>query len=241
MKWSQLKTLIIGKTPLSKSEFEDEDKYNANAIPLANECLTLIANSIKPCVKTAEYHIHKNDIGKNFKLPEDFLNYSDYGNTRWSLATEEDYEIVDDFPLAPAANVLYVRLSDCLGQKYDTLGTVVETREDVTIFRDDICEVGYTSDMEVTFDAPGTYQIYYEGLYPEIEKSNNTVAEADQDINVPKSVLNLVPYYVAGELLYDEDPTRAIQLKNSFEVMAQRLAENSYIKHTKPANHAGWY
>ena len=147
---------------------------------MANECLTLIANSIKPCVKTAEYHIHKNDIGKNFKLPEDFLNYSDYGNTRWSLATEEDYEIVDDFPLAPVADVLYVRLSDCLGQKYDTTGAVVETREDVTIFRDDICEVGYTSDMEVTFDAPGTYQIYYEGLYPEIEKSNNTAAEADR-------------------------------------------------------------
>lgn len=241
MKWSQLKTLIIGKTPLSKAEFEEEDKYNANAIPLANECLVLIANSIKPCVKTTTYRIHKSDIDKDFELPEDFLNYSDYGNTRWFLSTDADYEIVDEFPATPIANVLYVRLSDCLGQKYDTTGAVIETREDVTIFRDDTCDIGYTSDMKVTFDDVGTYQIYYEGLYPEIEKSTNVIAEADQEINVPKSVLNLVPYYVAGELLYDEDPTRAIQLKNNFEVMAQRLAENSYMKHTKPANHAGWY
>ena len=51
----------------------------------------------------------------------------------------------------------------------------------------------------------------------------------------------MIPYYVAGDLLWDEDPSRAVQYKNTFETMAQRLNTNDYMKFTKPINNGGWY
>ena len=71
-------------------------------------------------------------------------------------------------------------------------------------------------------------------MYPEITSPN-------QEIDVPRQILNLIPYYVAGDLLWDEDPSRAVQYKNTFETMAQRLNTNDYMKFTKPINNGGWY
>ena len=53
MKWTELQNIIVAKLPL----LDDAAEYKDNMLTLANECLILIANSIKPCTKKAIYHI----------------------------------------------------------------------------------------------------------------------------------------------------------------------------------------
>lgn len=230
MKWTELQNIIVAKLPL----LDDAAEYKDNMLTLANECLILIANSIKPCTKKAIYHIMENDIGYPQKLPEDFLTYSDYGHCRWYLKNYNlpyiiDYEYPDKFE----DDILYVRLKDCQAIMYHN-GEVVDTREDMTVYRDDTINITYTGERDFVVPLVGTYEIQYEGLYTRIE-------DPDVELDIPMSILNIIPYYVAGDLLYDEDPNKAIQYKNTFEIMAQRLNENDYMKYTKPINNGGWY
>lgn len=230
MKWTELQNIIVSKM----STLDDIDDYKENILILANECLVLIANAIKPCVKKATYNIFSKDVGVSQRLPDDFLTYSDYGHCRWYLPNyNEPYIICHEFPDVYKNDVLYVRISDCKGVKYHD-GELIEERDDVDVVRDDTVNILYTGEQEFILNKIGTYEIQYEGLYPEI-------TSPDQEIDVPRQILNVIPYYVAGDLLWDEDPSRAVQYKNTFETMAQRLNTNDYMKFTKPINNGGWY
>ena len=60
-------------------------------------------------------------------------------------------------------------------------------------------------------------------------------------INIDVSVLNLLPTYIASQVLAQDDIQRSVILKNEFEVMLSRLYnENMYaVKHYE--SKGGWY
>jgi hypothetical protein len=50
----------------------------------------------------------------------------------------------------------------------------------------------------------------------------------------------LIPSYVAGQLLSSEDPVKATQLKNEFELMLSRLDTNKPLVSYDINNNSGW-
>ena len=91
----------------------------------------------------------------------------------------------------------------------------------------------YVNSKTLALSKDGTYKIWYNAEY-------DKVTDTTDELNIPSQVLNLIPSYVASQLLMGEDPIKATQLKNEFETMMARLDTNKPLVSYKINNDDGW-
>lgn len=106
-KWSEIKQAILDKLFLEENEAEQVN-YLSKFRYLANECLTIIANGIKPRIAVYEVVTEKN--GDVVVMPEDFLSFADMVGTRDGVL-ETDVVYLSDreiaFPLKGTHRIYY--------------------------------------------------------------------------------------------------------------------------------------
>lgn len=88
----------------------------------------------------------------------------------------------------------------------------------------------------------GHYIIPYYAMYPEILTANNQPeGYNNQDLGIPRAVLDCVPNYVASKCLQEDDLQRSTVLANDFEMLLSRLdaGEMHDIEHYE--SEGGWY
>lgn len=76
-KWSEIKQATLDKLFLDEDEAQQQN-YLQKFRYLANECLNIIANGVKP--KIATFEITTTDENQIVEFPEDFISYADLVN-----------------------------------------------------------------------------------------------------------------------------------------------------------------
>jgi hypothetical protein len=92
----------------------------------------------------------------------------------------------------------------------------------------------YINSKTLALPRDGTYRLWYNSEYPSI------TTNADDLTYIPTNVLKIIPTYVASQLLMSEDPIKATQYKNEFELMLARLDANKPLQAYDIKNNSGW-
>lgn len=126
------------------------------------------------------------------------------------------------------------------------IGDAIEMPEDFLSFADIINYSGDEQDPEIVFITDntialkkvGTYSIFYNAAYEDI--TDKHIIE-NEKINIPKSVLNCLPSYIASQVLSQDDIQRSTVLKNEFELLLARLDTNVMYEANHFKSSGGWY
>jgi hypothetical protein len=126
------------------------------------------------------------------------------------------------------------------------VGDVIEMPEDFLSFADIINYSGDEQDPEIVFITDntialkkvGTYSNFYNAAYEDI--TDKHIIE-NEKINIPKSVLNCLPSYIASQVLSQDDIQRSTVLKNEFELLLARLDTNVMYEANHFKSSGGWY
>ena len=95
-------------------------------------------------------------------------------------------------------------------------------------------DILYVDSKTLALSKDGDYEIYYNSEYPTVKGVTGNLSW------IPTNVAKLIPSYVAGQLLASEDPIKATQLKNEFELMLSRLDTNKPLVAYNINNDSGW-
>lgn len=245
-RWSEIKQNTLYKLFLEEEEAQQQG-YLEKFQYLANECLNIIANGVKPRIKV--YEVETRDLSKYTKkvYGYDFvydaeLNHIIYKDARDIMVEHipEEYEIY----IVP------------YGEKYilegDELVSVEGASETINMpidflsFADIInyygnepdAEITYTGDRSLILPKEGVYRIYYNATWDEITQDDMI---NDNRLNIDPSVLNCLPTYMAAQLLAQDDIVRSATLKNEFELMLARLDTNIMYDTNHYKSIGGWY
>jgi hypothetical protein len=90
-------------------------------------------------------------------------------------------------------------------------------------------EIIYITDRVIRVKKKGTYRIFYNAYYPIIDILD---VREDRVLDIEASVLNLLPTYIAWNILSQDDPQRSMILKNEYELLLARL-DNSVMNQAK--------
>lgn len=253
-KWSEIKQATLDKLFLTIDEADDQG-YLSKFRYLANECLNIIANGVKPRIVA-----HKLTVASEGLL--------DYLKSKYTIVEGSDfrYDIRLGFviynqdgigaELIPENNVVYYDKvhrkaylfeEDSLKQIYKyNVGDVITMPEDFISFADMLIlhngapydDVVYLGDKSVTVGELGEYVIYYNGTWHNI--TDMDVID-DNDLKIDISVLNCLPTYIASQCLAQDDVQRSAMLKNEFELMLSRLDTNIMYQNNHFRSSGGWY
>lgn len=140
---------------------------------------------------------------------------------RWKIINKNLYGVVIDLPL----NVLSFS-SEALPMYIDNNGNVLIDPD-----------ILYINSKQIALPKDGNYTIWYNSVYPSMSSIENTREEIPW---LPSNIALIIPSYVAGQLLMNEDLTRATIYKNEFETMLSRLDDNKVLPSYSIKNSSGW-
>lgn len=98
--WSEIKAAALNKLFLEESEAQEQG-YLAKFQYLANECLNIIANGVKP--KIASFTVTTTSDMAPATMPDDFLSFA--GMTNYYYKLNDNGDVIDTLP---DADVIYV-------------------------------------------------------------------------------------------------------------------------------------
>lgn len=99
-------------------------------------------------------------------------------------------------------------------------------------------DIVYLTNNQIKLPCVGTYTIYYNARWSDITTND---IKTDATLEVPASVLNCLPSYMASQLLSQDDMQRSAILKNEFELMLSRLDTDMMIQEKHFKSIGGWY
>lgn len=197
---------VIKQRILNKLGISEEEArqqgYLSRFQDYANECLDHIANGVKP--KVDSYEIVTTVKNSVVTMPVDFIGFSEHINNL--TMTVENY-----------------------GYGYFCEPGYNSTTQTVLISDP---RIEYVTNNSIRLPEIGTYNIFYNALYPEI---SNTDIKDDVVLEIEPSILNLIPSYVASQSLATDDIQKSVRLQNEFELGLSRLdtGELFEVKHFK--------
>ena len=260
--WDEVKKVTLSKLFMDENE-ADEQGYLGNFVYFANECLSLIANGVKPKYVAFEILLFdKKDIPDDLKTYSELIRYKNTSsNITYVVPNEETvYEVSE--------NEKYIFVNGKLVRDDEAdFDTVVEgsdfvagyitdnliTMPDNFISFADMVEYldGDPGEYNIYFGRdkiklkkPGNYIIYYNALYDEIpEETANQSGENSTPvyIDADQSIINCLPSYIASQVLAQDDYIRATTLKNEFELMLSRLDSDVMYETKHFKSTGGWY
>lgn len=244
--YKELITAVADKMFMT-SEDLNTTEYNSKVPRLVNECLTIVANEFKPLVKQINltYKGEYNPVVAPILVPMD----GDYYKVTYnSVEPDANVGVVlykgdrilwrnEDWQVHRQGYIVIDMPEDFL--EFADFNPTVRNRYGKIIPGD---FVYLQNAIQLSCIDDYTYQIQYHAVYPLI-----TDAEADSGdsvdlvcLGIPISVLNVIPTYVASELMLEDDPQRSVMLRNQFEVMAQRLEQREIYKTEHIEVRGGW-
>lgn len=244
-KWSEIKQATLNKLFLDEQEAQQQGYLNKFQY-LANECLNIISNGVKPRIVTFRAMVMdlssytKQVVGNNFTYDID-LNYIVYDQNGVSAEIVPDEETIyyvnrGEQYIFSGNNLLrvqpqggYVIMPDNFLSFADMIG-YLNGEPDPTIV--------YLDDRRVTLPDDGRYVLYYNATWDDIT-TNDIVT--DDVLQIDSSILNCLPTYIASQCLSQDDITRAAILKNEFELMLARLDVNIMYESNHYKSEGGWY
>lgn len=228
-------TKIKAKMDIETSDTSN-DYYSSFYDSMIDECLSIIANTVLPYQKKIEisyggkinssdevsdatyYSIGSDMTYKGISLKAgDWLVYSKK-HENWERIPKNNYGVKVELP-----DDILSFSNEALPMFVDNLGNVITNPE-----------IFYVNGEAIALPRDGSYTIWYNALYPSIENQSGNLTW------LPRNVALLIPPYVAGELLMNEDLTRSTILKNEFETMLSRLDDNKILPSYSIKNSSGW-
>lgn len=99
-------------------------------------------------------------------------------------------------------------------------------------------EIVYVTDKDIKVFELGEYIVVYNAIYPEI---TTQIVQNDTELEIDSSILNVVPTYIAWNLLSQDDPQRSMILKNEYELMLARIDNDVRYQEKHYKSTGGWY
>ncbi len=240
-KWGELKQATLNKLFMSAEEAQQQG-YLEKFAYLANEGLNNIANGVKPKISVFQFNVYEKTIkGINFVFNGSKIVYTDLKG--------EQYEI------EPNKEILYYETDQ---KKYEYDGEkLVETKNisvdnPVIKMPDDFISFTnminyhngepdptliYLGDKSLKLNGAGKYTIYYNAEWENIPDNPDDKLV----LNIDSSVLNVLPTYIASQLLAQDDIQRSTMLKNDFELMLSRMDTDIFYQENHFKSTGGWY
>lgn len=242
-KWSEIKQATLNKLFLSESEAQQQG-YLEKFQYLANECLNIIANGVKPRIAKLVVDIYDKTVeGENFVLNNDTgkLSYTKNG---------------ESFEVTPVEKVIYFE-SDYAKYEYKNGELIVtdngSAEHNIITMPDDYLSLAdmvnyyngepeptiiYIDDKHVQFPLIGRYEIFYNALWNDVTKEDIL---NDNVLKIDISVINCLPTYMASQLLRQDDIQSSTILKNEFELLLSRLDTQIMYQEKHFKSTGGWY
>ena len=241
-KWGELKQATLDKLFLDEAEAQQQG-YLTKFSYLANECLNIIANRVKPKIGTFQFNVYEKTVkGINFIFNDSKIVYTDLQG--------EQHEI------EPNKEILYYETDQ---KKYEYDGEklvetinisvdnpVIKMPDDFISFTNMINyhngepdpTLIYIGDKQIKLSKSGSYTIYYNA---EWEKITKDIVTDNKELNIDSSVLHCLPSYIASQLLAQDDIQRSVMLKNEFELMLSGLDTDIFYQENHFKSTGGWY
>lgn len=162
--------------------------------------------------KTKFYEITTTEAGSVVEMPDDFLSFADM------ITRVKRKKVKDEFSLG---------LEDP-PENPENSEKIVETE----------VEVSYCGDNMIILPEIGSYRILYSAEWPSI---TNEDINSDLVLDIPSSILNCLPSYIASQCLGQDDIQRSTVLNNEFEVLLSRLDTNVMYAKKSYKSEGGWY
>ena len=243
-KWSEIKQATLDKLFLTIDEADDQG-YLSKFRYLANECLNIIANGVKPriaelkVVVIEDFKKYTNVIyGSNFKYDSElgFVIYDQNGISAERVPETTDLYVSD-------IGIQYILRDEKLvavSGKTITMPNDFLSFADMIIYHDgEPCDdFVYLGDFQIGVHELGEYVINYNALWNQI---TNEDIDTDKRLTTHVSVINCLPTYIASQCLSQDDVQRSAILKNEFELMLSRLDTNIMNQNNSYRSSGGWY
>ena len=217
-----------------------DDYYTFYYTSLIDECLSLVANTVIP---------YQGCFVKNWGGYVSDLEFTkdDNPNNKEMYFTAETELVLGPNKIAKRKDWIEFKDGEWVVQKRNNYGYITKLPNDFLSFSDESAvefrndqgdlflnvDILYVNTREIALSKEGNYKIYYNAEYP-------SVADTDDLSYIPLNVLKIIPTYVAGQLLMNDDPAKAVQLKNEFEIKLSRLDNNMPTIPYSINNDSGW-
>lgn len=243
-KWSEIKQATLYKLFLSEEEARQQE-YLSKFQYLANECLDIIANGVKPRIVAFTFGVYPNIVyGSDFKYDSElgFITYNQDGVLA-EIIPSKNTAYVDGDKVYVFSNGLILTKNT---KAYLTGTNVITMPEDFLSFADMINYhnnkpwdgIVYLGDRDFAIGEDGDYVVYYNALWEYITEED---IQKDTNLTTHLSVLSCLPSYIASQCLAQDDVQRSASLKNDFELLLSRLDTNIMYQNNHYKSSGGWY
>lgn len=267
MTWNDIKSLCLDLLCLDQLTADEEMEYSLKFQRLANQGLVSIANAVKP--KIAEYDCYvypkiiTGVIGEGETIADVVVaNNVIYviNNTRYALindviycddATQTTYpfvhlHVVEEPIIMPDD---FLSFGNMVGSKITKNKDVYSGKEEQVLER--FVPAHYVTRSGIYLKDAGKYVIYYNALWEEItdnytkqteyDDNNKPIAGANAELPQDKSILAILPQYIAFNVIAQDDVQRATVLKNDYELLLARLDNTTQYDTEDYSSVKGWY
>lgn len=268
-KWSDIERQVLGKLFLTQEEAKNQN-YWEKFRDLANECLFIIANGVKPKVKELNLITHKRYIeayiGNNLHLH--FIKEGEWSIINNSSATptiseefleldkklsdgesiilnRKDYAINNVYRITITSgddNYVNVELNDETGEH-----KVVAMPYEFLSFSDMVTYLNNKPSTNFKYLSDKVIELTGNGTYKiYINTLYDLITEEDlvrDNVlrDIDFTILQMMITYITYNLLLQDDVQRSMILKNEFELMLSRLDDNVMYQSSSFESIGGWY
>lgn len=239
-KWSEIKQATLDKLFLDEQEAQQQG-YLAKFQYLANECLNIIANGVKPRISVFSPTVVVEKLFVDELELRDSVLYYFINGEEHVASTDSKIAYSTDNTTYVFKNNKWIVCDDCYVEN-----EMITMPEDFLSFADMIGylnskpdpTVVYITDKQIMLPEPGDYKILYNALWHEIAQEDIV---DDLILDIDSSVLNCLPTYIAAQCLGQDDIQRSAILKNEFELLLARLDTNIMYESNHFKSNGGWY
>lgn len=171
------------------------------------------------------------------------INGVKYGTHDWKIYSDSDERFEHENLFAIGEEVTmpedFISFGNMTG-KCET--TVIDPYYNTQEIKEEV----YTPDHYIKrnaiyFDKPGVYTVHYNALWEEITDDYTKYADSGKELPQDKSVLSILPQYIAFNILAQDDIQRSAILKNDYEVLLSRLDTSVQYDTEDYKSSKGWY
>ena len=267
-KWSEIKQATLNKLFLDEIEAQQQG-YLEKFQYLANECLNLIANGVKPKIRSITVLVKDLSEYNNTIVGYDFIYIpsSDkigyYSDGVYYEDTPDDKTLYEVNP-----GEVYIFKNNSL-IRVESDGGYVTMPTDFLSFTDTVnyLKLDYVDLMlnygksiaycfrnkDVVIENPEVIYLddirislpdygAYTIFYNSLwDEISKEDIDNDNVLDISYSVLNCLPTYIAAQLLHQDDVQRSARLQNEFELLLARLDTNVLTQNSHYRSAGGWY
>lgn len=251
--WNDIEKAVNSKLNVT-GRTETENEYYNQYVVLANEALNEIANGIKPMLKHYKFDVlaldevytTEDDLPQPGVAGELYYVVGGHVVYQWVEATQgygevevdTDWYVSGDLVTMPDDFISFIGLNvlcntfPCHTFSYYGYNSIIVREPGVYVVA---YNANYPFIVEATIDE-------YETLFNEDKHHTRAYfVTGNEDLGIPRAVLNCLPSYIASKCLQEDDIQRSSILSNDFELQLSRLDSTELYDVEHFESEGGWY